>query len=123
MHFDDARRANRRIVDLPCELVMSQWDTPIGHSMVDASPFGAWVRSSFPASVGDIMVCCFTPEGWEKRAGLTLFAQVKRILRPSKASAQRGMALEFLDITLQEQMSLQRCLSRFPSRQPQRWLS
>ncbi len=123
MHFDDARRANRKIIDLPCELVMNDWDTPIGHSMMDASPFGAWVRSSFPAAVGDIMVCCFEPEGWERRRGLTLFAQVKRVLRPRQGTPDRGMALEFLDITLQEQMALQRCLSPYPARQPQRWLS
>ena len=123
MHFDDARRANRKLVDLPCELVTNDWDEPIGHSLLDASPFGAWVRSSFPGQVGDIVVCCFEPNGWDRRRELTLFAQVKRILRPNQRSPRSGMALEFLDITLAEQMALQRCLNPFPSREPRRWLS
>ncbi len=123
MHFDDARRANRKLVDLPCELVIDNWDAPIGHSIMDASPFGAWVRSSFPGKLGDIVVCCFQPEGWGKRRELILFAEVKRILTPSERFPRRGMGLEFLDITLSEQMALQRCLNPYPSRGPKRWLS
>ncbi len=116
MHTEDPRRANRKQLDLPCELVVDGWDSPVGHSMLDASAYGAWLRSSFPGEVGDYVVCCFQPPGWERRRELMVFAEVKRILRPERGQLRRGMALEFLDITLNEQIALQRCLSPLCSR-------
>ena len=106
----DPRRAQRELIDLPCELIVEGWDEPIGHSMVDASIYGAWVRSSFPGEVGDVVVCCFSPPGWQERE-LMVFAEVKRVLQPSRTHTRRGMALQFIDLSKNEQIALQMCLS------------
>ena len=73
MHY--ARRAQRRSVELPVELMTRDWDEPVLHRMTDISPYGIWVKTSFPRAIGERIVVCFdAPHGQE----LTVFAEVTR---------------------------------------------
>ena len=86
LHY--ARRARRRRVDLPCQLICSDWDEPYYHHMVDISPYGVWVKTSFPRNIGERVVLCFEgPHGKE----LTVFAEVTRQVkrRPGRERPRR----------------------------------
>ena len=108
-----ARRARRRPVEMPCELISTDWDEPIHHQLLDISQFGIWVRSSFPHPIGDIVVASFPlPDGDEA----TEFAEVTRVVRPSPG-ARRGMALELVGMSKHERYQLGRRLRRLPATQ------
>lgn len=111
LHY--ARRAQRRRLDLPCEVITRDWDEPVGHRVTDISPYGVWVRTSFPRPLGERVVLCFTaPHGRE----LTVFAEVTRRI-PARTGDGRahGMGLEFVDIGQVERVSLHRALRKLPA--------
>ena len=108
-----ARRAQRRAVDVPCEVVSGRWDAPVGHRVTDLTPFGAWVRSSFPLPKGERIVLSFTtPRGRE----LTVFAEVKRADSRRDVTRPAGMALEFIGMSRRERHLLARSLWNKPAR-------
>ena len=99
------RRASRRRVDLLCQLIRSDYDEPIRHRITDLSAFGAWVRTTFPMTEGERVVLVFTPPGGTE---VTIFADVKRIERPSESRRRRsrGMGLEFQGMERHERAAL-----------------
>jgi Tfp pilus assembly protein PilZ len=109
-----ARRAQRRQLEMPCEVITPDWDEPVPHQMTDISPYGVWVKTSFPRSIGERIVLCFTgPHGQD----LTVFAEVARRTRHRADRRRcRGMGLEFVDITARERVALHRALRRMPSK-------
>ena len=105
LHY--ARRAHRRQIDLPCEVITREADEPILHQLIDISPYGVWLRTSFPRPVGERVVLSFTaPHGKE----LTVFAEVTRATKGSSHQGERGMGLEFVDIRQGERVALHRAL-------------
>jgi hypothetical protein len=106
-----ARRSTRRPVEVCCEVIRAAWDAPVAHEVRDLSAFGAWIRTSFPAPIGEDLVVSFTPPGWAFERALTLFARVVRVVR-SDADRRGGMGLAFIDMDGVERRALQRCLRR-----------
>jgi hypothetical protein len=101
LHY--ARRSRRRHVDIPCELVTRDWDEPIRQRLSDISPYGVWVKTSFPRPIGERLVLSFTaPHG----RPLTVFAEVARAVKHRAGERKSGMGLEFVDITRGERIAL-----------------
>lgn len=94
-----ARRAIRRSVDLPVELVCAHRDEPLPFRAHDLSSGGLWIRTSEPIRAGSTVVVCFTPSGWTRE--LMVFAEVARVTssRRPAATLSVGMGLEFLDLS------------------------
>ena len=111
LHY--ARRAQRRRLDLPCEVITRDWDEPVGHRVTDISPYGVWVRTSFPRPLGERLVICFTPPHGRE---LIVFAEVtRRVPARAKDSRPHGMGLEFVDIRQTERVALHRALRKLPA--------
>ncbi len=105
LHY--ARRARRRQVDLPCEVITRDQDEPVLHQLVDISPYGVWLKTSFPRPVGERLVLSFmAPHGEE----LTVFAEVTRTVRGAPERRGSGMGLEFVDIRHRERIAMHRAL-------------
>ena len=108
-----ARRAQRRTVDLSCDLIGQEYDAPLTHSLRDLSAYGAWLTTSFPMKVGDIVVLSFRPPNWEKPFDLNVFAEVTRTAGTHRSHGRHrrgGMGLAFMDLTTPERRMMQRCL-------------
>jgi hypothetical protein len=105
LHY--ARRARRRQVDLACEVITRDHDEPVLHQLEDISPYGVWLRTSFPRQVGERVVLSFVaPHGEE----LTVFAEVTRAVPGGPQERRSGMGLEFVDIRQRERVALHRAL-------------
>jgi hypothetical protein len=112
-----ARRATRRAVDLPCQIVSRHWDEPIQHCLANLSPFGAWIDTSFPLPIGERVVLSFAtpPSGLPRRCKMRhqqeflVFAEVRR-LRRSRDGTRGGMGIEFVDLPKVERHALGRSL-------------
>ncbi len=117
-----SRRALRRAVDIPCELISRYVDQPLLYWATDLSPFGIWVETTTPMQMGEIVVLSFEPPaGWRNR-GLTVFAEVTRVNanRRRHSAADTGMGLEFCDLTCHEHRALQGWLRGRPPPLPRR---
>jgi hypothetical protein len=98
-----ARRAQRRSIDLPCDVVERRWDEPINHRVTDISQFGVWLRTSFPLPVGENVVLSFLMPGGDEE--VTVFARVTRVLDHGRRG-ERGMALEYVDLEKHQRIDL-----------------
>ncbi|MBW2528625.1 MAG: PilZ domain-containing protein [Deltaproteobacteria bacterium] len=121
------RRAQRHAVEVPCSIIGSSWDEPVGFHTTSLSAHGMFVPTSFPLSEGQHVVVSFRPppsnrgpKAWRNPA-LTVFARVVRTVAVRKASSVRatlegkpGMGLQFTDLTRPERRALQRCLRSLP---------
>ncbi len=117
-----SRRALRRAVKQPCELVSQHHDEPVAYQAVDLSPFGVWLETDDPLQLGEVVVACFRPPGdWHLRE-LMVFSEVTRVVS-SRGGQQRsggGMGLEFRDLTIQEFACLAWWLRNRPPPLPKR---
>lgn len=114
------RRALRRAVDIPIQLVTRHVDEPLIYWATDLSPFGMWIETPFPMQLHDSMVVCFKPGVcWSSRA-LHIFASVERVSRAAGVSGDSGMGLSFDDITAHEQRALSGWLRWRPPPLPKR---
>jgi PilZ domain len=102
-----ARRSQRRSIDLPCELVERRWDEPVNHRVTDISQFGVWVRTSFPLPVEENVVLSFLLPGGDEE--ITVFARVSRVIDHGRRG-ERGMALEYVDLTQSQRIELAKAL-------------
>ncbi len=113
------RRALRRAVQLPCELVSRYVDQPLLYWATDLTPYGLWLETPFPMELGEEVVLCITPGIWWNQRELMLFAEVTRI-STSRDQGERGMGLEFLDATPHERRALEAWLRNRPPPLPKR---
>ncbi len=120
------RRALRRAVELPCDLVSRYLDEPLLYWATDLSPFGVWLDTSLPMQLGEQVVLSFQPPtGW-RRGEITVFAEVVRLTsgrRRRESDAPRrttGMGLEFLDLGFDEERALRSWLFGRPPPLPKR---
>jgi hypothetical protein len=113
------RRALRRAVQLPCELVSDHVDDPLLYWATDLTPYGIWLETRFPMALGEQVVLCFSPGIWWEARDLMLFAEVTRVTH-QRGVEERGMGLEFLDITSHEQRALTAWLRNRPPPLPKR---
>jgi hypothetical protein len=113
------RRALRRAVQLPCELVSRYVDQPLLYWATDLTPFGAWLETPIPMELGEQVVLCFSPGIWWAARELMLFAEVTRVATHRDVE-ERGMGLEFLDVTAHERRALDAWLRNRPPPLPKR---
>ncbi len=114
LHY--ARRSKRRTVDLHCEVISVASDEPTCQRMTNISPYGAWVRTTFPLKIGERVVLSFKPPRWQG-GELTVFAEVTRSVRVRERDSSlthkrghSGMGLEFIDLNGEQRRSMQRGL-------------
>ncbi len=109
LHY--ARRSKRRAVDIPCEVITNTSDEPTHQRMTDISPFGAWLRTSFPMRVGERVAVSFKPPRWQGTE-LTVFAEVTRSVgvRERDGVRRTGMGIEFIDLDADQRRLMQRGL-------------
>lgn len=95
------RRAPRRKVKMPLDLVSHESDEAIGFELRDLSPFGLWIDTLCPLQEGAEVVVCFEPPG---ACPLMIFAEVRRAVtgRRNGDCGRIGMGIEFTDITYDE---------------------
>lgn len=116
---DGSRRALRRAVELPCELITRYLDTPLLYWASDLTPHGLWLETPAPMQVGESVVVSFEPSIWWQQRELTVFAEVTRVMWARDVN-ERGMGLEFTDITVHEQRALAAWLRGRPPPLPRR---
>ena len=110
------RRALRRAVEIPCDVVSSRVDEPLLYWATDLSPHGLWLETTFPMLVGEQLVVCFQPPVWWPGGELSVFAEVARSTR----GGAQGMGLEFLDLDQHEARALHSWLRGRPPPFPRR---
>lgn len=111
------RRALRRAVDMPCEVISNYVDEPLLYWATDLSPYGLWLDTPFPMAAGEQVVVSFSPPVWWPGRELILFAEV---IRSKAARGDTGMGMVFLDITAHEQRALSAWLRGRPPPLPRR---
>ena len=57
------RRALRRSVRMPCDVLADVFDEAVAHVMTDLSPFGAWIDTTYPLEPGAELLVALTPPG------------------------------------------------------------
>lgn len=110
----ELRRAARRGVDVACELMTSQQNSPITTRCTELSPYGMWLETGVAVDAGNEVVLCFVPPRRDRE--LLVFGRVKR-------TTETGMAIEFESLDCFEEKTLADCLRgippRFPGQRPQ----
>ena len=113
MDLGYARRAQRRPVDLGCQVIRRGWDEPAAHRLTDLSPYGGWIATAFPLARGEELVMCFEPPRWGGRE-IQVFAEVTRRVvladRKRDPHARCGMGVEFMDLGDHDRFELRRWL-------------
>lgn len=110
------RRALRRAVEIPCDVVSGYVDEPLLYWATDLSPYGLWLETSFPMHIGEQLVVCFQPPVWWPGREISVFAEVTR----SAHGRSHGMGLEFLDLGEHEGRALNSWLRGRPPPLPRR---
>jgi len=116
------RRALRRAVDIPCEIVSKFVDEPLLYWATDLSPYGIWIETPIPMRTGEMLVLCFQPPVWWSGRELRVFAEVSRVCtsRRRACAGLSGMGLEFRDIPPHELRALGAWLRGRPPPLPKR---
>lgn len=110
----EGRRAARYGVELNCRLSSRYWGTPVAHRVLELSPYGAWVDTSFPLRPGEKAVLDFAVPGRIAYPRFKLLTRVSRVQmrRGTSDDTPMGMALEFLDILPNERREIVSFLSQ-----------
>ncbi|MEQ9321494.1 MAG: PilZ domain-containing protein [Polyangiaceae bacterium] len=103
------RRAPRRRLQVPVDLVSHACDDVVPLELQNLSPFGLWVDTLCPLQEGAEVVVCFEPPGGKP---LMVFAEVRRTItgRRKGDRGRVGMGIEFTDITYDEMVMVDHCL-------------
>lgn len=114
----EVRRALRRALSMPCELVSHYWEGPVAHCIGDVSPFGAWIDTFFPLHPGAELVVSFSPPGASRE--LVLFGEVVRVVtgRLRNDRGPLGMGIGFVGVSADDQEALGDLLLGVPPRLP-----
>jgi hypothetical protein len=117
-----SRRALRRAVEIPCEVVSKFVDEPLLYWATDLSPEGIWIETPIPMRTGEVVVLCFQPPVWWSTRELRVFAEVARVCTTRRRSdaGVSGMGLEFRDLCPEESRALQAWLRGRPPPLPKR---
>ena len=116
--IDRRRRALRRAVEIPVELISRHVDEPLLYWATDLTPYGMWIETPFPMQPGEEVVLCFQPAvSWAQRE-LIIFAEVERMTAAQGSGA--GMGLSFKGMTPHEERALSSWLRWRPPPLPKR---
>jgi hypothetical protein len=118
-HAPGPRRALRRAVEIPCEVVSRYLDEPLLYWATDLSPHGIWLETGLPMQLGEVAVVAFRPMVWWPGRELMVFARVVRAVR-ARHDALGGMGLEFIDLDGNETRALSAWLRGRPPPLPRR---
>lgn len=111
LDLDYARRSRRHSVDMLCELVRDDCDEPIRHRLSDISAYGAWIETSFPMEVGNLLAIVVQPP---VGTDIIVFARVKRTRARRSGGRRGGMGVEFIGTTAGERLQLLMWLRQVP---------
>lgn len=100
------------------DLVAGLWDQPVTYLCEDLSPRGTFLRTHFPLSMGEVVVCSFKLPG--SRREFDLFGKVVRVEMPRRKGdqGQAGIGIRFEGITPSERLSIRACLRLVPPPMP-----
>jgi hypothetical protein len=112
----NVRRALRRAVDLPCEILTLDADEPLIGRATNLSPLGVWVEVAQSFVEGEEVVLTFRPPQCADGTELTLYGEVARVqtLWPHWDSPATGLGIEFVGLSPAEFQKLERCLHGLP---------
>ena len=99
------------------DLIASLWDTSVTFLCEDLSPRGTFVRTSFPLSIGETVVCSVRLEDDDGQSrDLDLFGKVVRVKMPRRKAdgGSAGMGIRFVGITPVERLRIRSCLRGTP---------
>lgn len=118
----DARRATRRAVSVPCEILTRGAKQPLQGHATNLSPLGVWVETPQGFRVGEEVVLTFKPPCCADGTELTVFGEVARIEmeRPQDTRPSAGMGVEFIGLSPSEHQKLESCLRGLPPPLPRR---
>jgi hypothetical protein len=107
----EARRALRRAVEVPCDVVSHYSDEPQEHVASDVSPFGMWIDTVMPLHPGAEVVVGFRLPS-HPGPELFLFATVTRVVTGRRRGdrGSLGMAIEFSDMSDEQRETVASCL-------------
>lgn len=119
-HRTHDRRALRRAVDVPCEIITFDVEQPMVGRTRNLSPRGMWLETSHPFAVGEEVVVSFRPPHWHEELELTVFGEVARVQmeRGRGGRPATGLGIEFIGLSTAEQDALERCLHGTPPPAP-----
>lgn len=116
----NSRRALRRAVDLPCEIMTFDVDRPMAGRALDLSPLGMWLVARQPFAVGEQVVVSFRPPFWPAGQELSIFGEVARVTmeRCGRGGTATGLGIEFVGMTDMERRALEESLVGTPPPAP-----
>jgi hypothetical protein len=103
-----ARRQPRQNVDILCEVMTNRSELAALLRCTDLSLGGARIRSGIAPAEGELVVLSFKPPC--ERRELTLFAQVRHVVR--RGRAVHGFGVEFLRTSERERRVLRDALGQ-----------
>ncbi len=109
----EVRKAYRGSVDL----IAALWDQAVTFLCEDLSPRGTFVRTSFPLSLGETVVCSVSLKDEDGMSrDLDLFGKVVRVEMPRRKAdgGRAGMGIRFVGITPVERLRIRSCLRGTP---------
>lgn len=106
----EVRKAFRGGVDL----VAGLWDRPVTYHCEDLSPRGTFLRTQFPLSIGETVVCSFKLPG--SRREFDLFGKVVRVEMPRRKGdrGEPGMGIRFMDASPRDRLAIRASIRAVP---------
>jgi Tfp pilus assembly protein PilZ len=98
----------------PVDLIAGLWDQAVTYLSEDLSPRGTFLRTSFPLSLGETVVCSFSIPG--ARRELELFGKVVRVEMPRRRAdrGRTGMGIRFLGVSAKDRLLIRSSLRGTP---------
>ena len=96
------------------DLVAGLWDQPVTFLCEDLSPRGTFLRTNFPLSLGETVVCSFKLPGGKRE--YDVFGKVVRVEMPRRRgdSGRCGMGVSFLDTSARDRLGIRTGLRQLP---------
>ena len=115
------RRALRRSVRMPCDVLANDYDDTVTHMLTDLSPFGAWIETIYPLEPGAELLVSLTPAGLDASCDVVLAGRVARasLGRRRGEIGRSGMGVAF-DASDLERAQLSAALHGLPPPLPAR---
>lgn len=97
------RRALRRSVRMPCDVLADYYDDTVAHVLTDLSPFGAWIETLYPLEPGaELLVSLTPPRAIDTSQDVVLSGRVARASlgrrRGEAGSSGMGVAFDASDL-------------------------
>jgi Tfp pilus assembly protein PilZ len=98
----------------PVDLVAGLWDEAVTYICEDLSPRGTFLKTSFPLSIGEQVVCSFALPGSARE--YDLFGKVVRVEMPRRKSdhGRTGIGIRFQGTTPAERLQIRSSLRMTP---------